>query len=69
MNTEQPSALDAILQSVKQAQNAAEIALSASKRALKAEQRISQRLDMHEKHIAQVQLIRELEDELNGGAA
>jgi len=67
MNTEASSALDAILQSVKQAQNAAETALSAAESALKTERRISQRLDLHDKHIAQVQLMRELEDELSGG--
>jgi len=64
MNTEAPSALDAILQSVKQAQNAAETALSAAESALKTERRISQRLDLHDKQIAQVQLMRELEAEL-----
>jgi len=67
MNTEPLNALNAILQSVKQAQSAAETALSAAESALETERRISQRLDMHEKHIAQVQLMRELDAELNGG--
>jgi len=64
MSTEPSTALDIILLSVKQAQQAAETALSAAESALKTERRISQRLDLHEKQIAGVQLMRELEDEL-----
>jgi len=71
MSIEQSTALEIILQSVKQAQGAAEAALSAAESALKTERRISQRLDIHEAQTAHSQLMRELEDELaqSGGTA
>jgi len=69
MSIEQSTALEIILQSVKQAQSAAVTALSAAESALKAERRISQRLELHQAQTAHSQLMRELEDELNGSAA